>query len=215
MAIQPEQQSSTSPTKISLKNDSPKHCLAKLQALSASERAAIRTLSITQTETQCLAWHGRLSPGVRDVFDDDDLAEYARIHHWPSAAGPDPKVNSAVELREGLRFVAENFDLPNLSLEVDPGSAAWSLFQDKAAGGYEEDVEKNWRFVYEFYLEVGRALLDTFGGKELAGLSISTNKSIPEFAGMGAWLEREVTGKEGSSGKMGKVPAYHDVAKRL
>ncbi len=152
---------------------------------------------------------------MHDVFDDDDLAQYVRIQQWPSVSGPDPKVNPSAEFRELLRFVADNFELPNLMFEVDAGSCAWSLHEDKAAAAYDDDVEKTWRFVFEFYMDVGRALCETLAGKGLARVSISTRTSISEFQGMGAWLEREVTGKEVSVGKIGTLPAYHDLASRL
>lgn len=124
-------------------------------------------------------------------------------------------MNPAEELRELLRFVAGNFDLPKLRLEVNPGTCAWSLHEDKLAAAYDDDVPNNWRFVYDFYMDIGQALCETLAGKGLAELSIATNKSIYEFEGTGAWLEREVTGREVPGGKIGKVPYYHDLDKRL
>ncbi|KAG6362723.1 hypothetical protein INS49_007816 [Diaporthe citri] len=160
--------------------------LGTLRATPAAELFAVRTLRIVLTEPNVLYWHGSLWPAARAVFDDED------------------------EFRALLRFVAKNFDLAKLDWEVDARSAAWGLFEDKGAGAYGgEEVDEDWKFVYEWYLEVGRALADVLRGRKLQRLSVKT--SI--WNGMGPWLTGQSTGTEIVVD--GSLPRYHDVGMRL
>lgn len=180
--------------------------LRTLRATPAAELSAVRTLRIVFTEPNILYWQGSLWPAAREAFDDEDVEEYAQI--YPAAElGSTPPSEA---FRALLRFIDDNFDLAKLDLEVNAGNAAWGLFEDKAAGAYGGDeVDDEWKFVYEWYLEVGRALADVFGAKELQRLNVKT--SI--WDGMGSWLTGQVTGAE--SVVDGNLPRYHDAGMRL
>lgn len=123
---------------------------------------------------------------MRAAFDNVDLNDYARLY---TASSPAP----SEAFRMLLRFVAQSCDLRKLNLEVNAGSAAWSLFEDKGAGAYGGDeVDQDWRFVYEFYMDIGKALVQVFKGQELS--SIKAETSIRE--GMGVWLAGQLSGGE-------------------
>lgn len=182
------------------------HALSTLRATPAAELAAARTLRIVFTEPNLLYWHGSIWPGVREVFDDEDIEAYARIYPPPAAGSTPP----SEEFRALLRFVAENFDLAKLDWEIDASSASWGLFADRGAGAYGGDeVDEEWIFVYEWYLEVGRALADVFRGRELQRLSVET--SI--WDGMGPWLVGQITGAETVVDR--GLPRHHGVGMRL
>lgn len=158
------------------------HALDVLRATPAADLSTIRTLRIILTEASLLRWHGRLWPGAHAALDDEDLDEYARLYYpAPSSTadgggggGGDPPSEA---FRALLRFVDGSFDVAGLGLEVDAGGAAWGIFEDKAAGAYAgwDEVERDWGFVYEFYLDVGRALAEVFGGGRLRGVRVKTS----------------------------------------
>lgn len=216
--LQPQAPSASPPTSLTIRDSNLAQALSALQTTPATKLSAVRTLRITFTESNLLHWHGSLWPGVRAAFDDDDLDEYARLYPAPTpalASSPnDPRPSSAPSsqaFRALMHFVAENFDLGNLDLEVDAGSAAWSLFEDKGAGAYGGDeVDEDWRFVYELYLDVGRALTEAFWGKELRRVVVKT--SI--WDGMGPWLAGQITGGVRTV-NLGRLPGYHDATSRL
>lgn len=204
---QPQPQSTCPPTSLTIRDSDLANALESLRTTPAAELSAVRTLRIVLTETNLLHWHGSLWPGVDAVFDDDDLEEYARLYPAPvsSSANSPSKVFRAL-----LRFVAGNFDLAKLDLKVDAGSAAWGLFEDKAAGAYGGDeVDQEWKFIYDFYMDVGRALAETFGGSGLREVGVKT--SI--WDGMGAWLAGQISGRE--TVVAGGLPEYHHAETRL
>lgn len=109
--------------------------------------------------------------------------------------------------------MANNFDLENLHLVVDVQSAAWLIFSDAGAGAYGgEEVEEgtDWRFIYEWYLDVGKVILEVLAGRELQDLSVIA--SI--WDGMGPWLTGRITGNE-TVVPPAKLPRYHDAGLRL
>lgn len=213
MATQPQtqlpSQAAPPPTSLTIRDSDLAHALGTLRTTSAPELFAVRTLRIILTESNLLHWHGAPWPpwpGARAVFDDDDLDEYARLYPAPassSTAGGSP----SEAFRALLRFVAESFELGGLDLEVDAGSEAWSLFEDKAAGSYgggRDEVDRNWGFVYDFHMDVGRALAEVFGGGKLRVLDIKT--SI--WDGIGAWLEGQINGRGTVVDR--ELPGYYD-----
>lgn len=205
---QPQPQAASQlPTSLTIRDVDLTHALSALRTTHpAAELSAVRHLRIVLTEANLLRWHGSLWPGAHAALDDEDLDDYARL--YPTPAGGPP---SSAAFRALLRFVAERFDLGALDLEVDVGSAAWSLFEDKAAGAYGGDeVDQDWRFVYEFYLDVGRALAEVFGGKEqLRGVTVKTTI----WDGMGAWLAGQISGR--GTVVTGGLPEYHNAEMRL
>lgn len=204
---QPHSQAASPPTSLTIRDSDLTHALSALRTTPAAELSAIRTLRIVLTESNLLRWHGSLwPPGVRAALDDDDLDEYARLYPAPPSSSAAP----SEAFRALLRSVAESFDLAELDLEIDASSAAWSLFEDKAAGAYGGDeVDEDWRFVYEFYLDVGRALAEVFAGGRLREVGVKT--SI--WDGMGPWLTGQISGK-GTVVTRG-LPRYHNAETRL
>ncbi|ROV92982.1 hypothetical protein VMCG_09001 [Cytospora schulzeri] len=175
MATHP--QGASPATSLTIRDSDLDHALSTLRTTPVAELCAIRTLHIILTESNLLHWHGSLWPGSHVVFDEDDLDEFARL--YPAPASSSTAISPPSEaFRALLRFVAESFDLGELDLEVNAGDAAWSLFEDMAAGAYgggRDEVDQNWRFVYKFYLDVGRALAEVFEGRELRVLGVKTS----------------------------------------
>lgn len=181
-----------------------------LSSIPAAKLSTIRTLHIMFTEPNLLAWHGPYWKDLDIVFDDEYIENYKAIFpESESPSTPPPRdVFGAL-----LRFVANNFDLENLHLVVNVGGAAWQVFADAGAGAYGGDeVEEgpDWRFIYEWYLDVDRVILEVLAGRELLDLSILA--SI--WDGMEPWLTGKLTGKE-SVVPAAKVPRYHDPGLRL
>lgn len=112
--------------------------------------------------------------------------------------------------RAMLRFIAESFDLRKLDLEVNASAAAWSLFEDTIAGAYGDDIDQEWKFIYDFYMDVGRALAEVFEGSDLRGVHVET--SI--WDGMGPWLMGQISGKR-ETVVADILPKYHDAGMRL
>lgn len=109
-----------------------------------------------------------------------------------------------------LRFVAKNFDLRKLNLEVD-AREAWGLFEDAAAGAYGGDeVDQEWKFIYDFYMDVGKALAEVFKSSDLREFHVRT--SI--WDGIGPWLVGQISGREDMV-VAGILPEYHDVGMQL
>lgn len=204
---QPQPQATLPPTSLTVRDSDLANALESLRTTPAVELSAVRTLCIVLTETNLLHWHGSLWPGVHAVYDDDDLEEYARLYPGPVSS----RASSPSEVfRAMLRFVAESFDLGKLDLEVNASSAAWSLFDDLAAGAYGGDeVDQEWKFIYDFYMDVGRALAEVFEGSDLREVRVKT--SI--WDGMGAWLVGQISGRE--TVVAGNLPEYHDAGMRL
>lgn len=204
---QPQPQATCPPTSLTIRDSDLANALESLRITPAAELSAVRTLRIVLTETNLLHWHGSVWPGVDAVFDDDDLDEYARLYPAPASSSASSPSNV---FRALLRSVAGSFDLGKLDLEVDAGSAAWSLFEDKAAGAYGgNEVDREWKFVYDFYMDVGRALAEVFGGSGLREVGVKT--SI--WDGMGAWLVGQISGR--GTVVAGSLPEYHDAGARL
>lgn len=204
---QPQPQATLAPTSLlTICDPDLANALESLRTTPAVELSAIRTLRIILSETHILHWHGSLSPGVHVVFDNEDLEEYARLYPAPASA----RDRSPSEVfRAMLRFVAESFDLGKLYLEVD-GRRAWGLFEDKAAGAYGGDeVDQEWKFIYDFYMDVGRALAEVFKGSDFQEVHVKT--SI--WDGIGPWLVGQISGRE--TVVTGILPEYHHAGMRL
>lgn len=202
----PEQPTpSPPPTTLTLRHPDLLHSLATLRALPSSSLSSLHTLCIIPTDPDLLRWHGHTWPSASAVFDEDDLREYAEIFPPPDPASSSPAPKES--FRALLRLVSEGCDLASLDLEVDLGRAAWSLFEDKAAAAYGGDeVDEEWRFVYEFYVDAGRALVEVFRGRAMPR-SLVVRTTIWE--GMGEWLVGQVTGR--SIEVTGGLPPYHNV----
>lgn len=212
--------SSPHSTTLTIRDSDLAHSLRTLRNKPTAELSAIRTLRVVFTEANLLYWHGSLWPErLRSAFDADDLDEYAKLYPQPPAAGSSSSPPPSEAFRALLRFVAEICDLGNLDLEVDASSAPWSLFQDKGAGAYGGDeVDDDWRFVYEFYLDVGRALAEVFApgtpaGKPLLLRHLSIKTSI--WDGMGDWLVAQTSGRGDTVAAAGGLPRYHETGMRL
>lgn len=109
-----------------------------------------------------------------------------------------------------LRFVAESFDLGKLDMKVNVSAAAWSLFKDRGAGAYGGDeVDEEWKFIYDFFMDVGRALAEVFKGSDLREIGVET--SI--WDGMGPWLSGQISGRK--TAVVGNLPENHHVGMRL
>lgn len=184
--------------------------LNTLRSTPAAKLSTIRTLHIMFAEPNLLAWHGSYWKDLDIVFDDESIENYKGIFpEFDSPSTPPPREVFC----ELLRFVADNFDLENLHLVVNVGGAAWQIFADAGAGAYGGDeVEEgpDWKFIYEWYLDVGRVILEVLAGRELLDLSILA--SI--WDGMTPWLTGKITGRE-SAVPAAKVPRYHDAGLRL
>ena len=145
------------------------------------------------------------------ALDDEDVEEHARIHPAPAVGSTSPS-RSFCAL---LSFIAEKFDPTQLDLEVKAKDAAWGLFEDNGAAAYDGDeVGDEWKVVYEWHLEVGRALADVFGGRDLQRLSVET--SIWDgmgWVGIGPRLTAQITATE--TVENGNLPRYHDACLRL
>lgn len=193
------------PTSLTIRDPDLANALESLRAKTPVELSAIRTLRVVLNETNLLYWHGSVWPGAYEVFNDQDLEDYARMYPPPTSL----KASSPSEVfRAILRFVAENFDIGKLDLEVNASSAAWSLFEDTIAGAYGGG-DHEWMFMYDFFMDIGRALAEVFKGRDLGKLHVET--SI--WDGMSPWLAGQITGRE--TVVDGNLPAWHDVGMRL
>lgn len=185
------------------------NALESLRNTPAVELSAMRTLHIRLNETNLLYWYGSGSvlPWAHEVFDDEDLEAYEQIYPAPELL----RTSSPREVfRAMLRFVAENFDLEQLDLEVNVSHVAWSFFEDRGAGAYGGDeVDEEWKFIYDFFMDVGRALAEVFKGSNLRAIRVET--SI--WDRMGPWLSGQISGRE--TAVVGNLPEYHDVGMRL
>lgn len=70
-------------------------------------------------------------------------------------------------------------------------------------------IRSEWKFVYDFYKDVGRALAEVFGGSGLREVGVKT--SI--WDGMGAWLVGQISGR--GTVVAGGLPEYHGAGTRL
>lgn len=199
------------PTVLSIRDDDLAHALSVLRTKSAAELSAIRNVRFRFTEANILHWHKSYWPGVYFAFDEEDMKTFERIH-------PILKTSTLVEnppseaFRALLRWVAENLDLKNLTLYLNAGDSSWSLFGDCGAAAYatEDDVDHDWRFIYDWYLDLGRALAEVFqGGGGLRELQIWTQI----WEGMGEWLVGQFTGRGTVLPKL--MPRFHDPRMQL
>lgn len=184
--------------------------LSTLRSIPAAKLSCVRTLQIIFAEPNLLSWHGTYWKVLDIVFEDEEIENYKRM--FPECQAPSTPHPREV-FRALLQFVANNFDLGNLHLIINVESAAWLIFSDAGAGAYGGDeVEEgpDWRFIYEWYLDVGKVIMEELAGRELLDLSILA--SI--WNGMGPWLTGKVSGKE-TVVPAGKVPKYHDADSRL
>ncbi|KAK7736125.1 hypothetical protein SLS53_007152 [Cytospora paraplurivora] len=182
------------PTLLSIRDDDLAHSLSVLRTKPTAELSAIRNVRINFTEANLLKWQGTYWPGVWDAFDEEML-------EGPERMSPILKTSTLVDnppsqaFRAILRWIAENFDLGNLTLYINASDASWTLFANCGAAAYspQDEVDSDWRFIYDWYLDLGRALAELFeGGGGLLELQVST--SI--WDGMGAWLVGQVTGRK-------------------
>lgn len=193
------------PTSLTIRDPDLANALESLRITPAEGLSAVRTLRIVLNETNLLYWHGSVWPGAYEVFNDHDLEDYARLYTPPTSL----RASSPSEVfRAMLHFVAESFDLGKLDLEVNASSAAWSLFEDTIAGAYGGG-DHEWMFIYDFFMDIGRALAEVFEGSVLGELRVET--SI--WDGMGPWLAGQVHGRE--TVVDGNMPAWHDSGMRL
>lgn len=206
MATQPQPQGTVPPTSLTIDEPDLAIALESLRTKPAAELSAVRTLQIILTEESILYWHESLWPGFDLVFNDEDVEEYARLYPAPASLSTG---SLSRQFRALLRFVAESFDLGKLHLEVNASRASWSFFGDTIAGAYGEDIDEEWKFMYEFFMDLGRALAEVFRGSGLRDLSVTT--SI--WDGMGPWLEGQITGRETVVTDI--LPRYHNVGTRL
>lgn len=172
--------------------------------------SSIHTLQIIFAEPSLLSWHGTYWKDLDIVFEDEDIEDYRRM--FPESQGASTPPPREV-FRTILQFVADTFDLGNLHLIINVESAAWLIFSDAGAGAYGGDeVEEgpDWRFIYEWYLDVGKVILEVLAGHELLDLSVLA--SI--WNGMGPWLTGKMAGKA-TVVPAGKVPRYHDATSKL
>lgn len=201
---QPQPQATLHPIHLLLCDSDLAKALESLQ--SAVKLPAVRTLRIVLTETNILHWHGSLWPGVHVVFDEELLKDYERLYPAPISSRPTSELFRAI-----LRLIAESLDLSKLDLEVD-ARKAWRLFEDAGAGAYGGDeVDEEWKFIYDFYMDVGRAVAEVFKGSDLREVRIWT--SI--WDGMGQWLVGQITGNGREAVVAGILPKHHDVGMRL
>lgn len=202
--------SSSTSASLTIHDGDLKRALATLRSVPAAKLSSIRTLQIMFSEPNLLSWHGTYWKDLNIVFEDEDIENYKRM--FPESQAPSTPPPRDV-FRTLLQFVANNFDLENLHLIINVESAAWLIFSDAGAGAYGGDeVEEgpDWRFIYEWYLDVGKVILDVLAGHELLDLSVLA--SI--WSGMGPWITGIVAGKE-TVVPAGKVPRYHNGDSKL
>lgn len=192
------------PPSLTIRDTDLAHAISALRATPAAELSAIRTLHIILTETSLLRWNGPIWPESSAVFDDEDYDDYERLYPAPPSIASSPP---SEQFRELLRFIAESFELGELDLQVNLSNVAWSLFEGKAAAAYypEDKIDQDWKFIYDFFMDVGRALAEVFGGLELRKVDVET--SI--WDGMGGWLTGQISGRE--TVVDGNLPEYHNV----
>lgn len=208
MATQPRQQPQavSHSTSLTIRDPDLANALECLRNKPVVELSAVRTLHIRLNETNLLYWYGSVLPGAHEVFDDEDLEVYTRIYPVPESL----RISSPSEVfRAMLRFIAESFDLGKLDLEVNISAVAWSLFEDRGAGAYGGEVDEEWKFIYDFFMDVGRALAEVFKGSDLREIRVET--SI--WDGMGPWLSGQISGRE--TAVVGNLPEYHDIGMHL
>lgn len=208
MATQPQPQTQTPlpPTSLTIRDEDLANALESLRATPAVELSAVRTLHIVLNEANLLYWHGSFWPELYELFDDWRMDENARVYPAPASLSVSPPSKA---FRALLRYVAESFDLGQLDLEVNVSDCAWSIFEDTIAGAYGGDIDEEWKFMYDFFMDVGRALAEVFRGSALRELHVKT--SI--WDGMGPWLAGQISGRETVVTDI--LPKYHDVKARL
>lgn len=202
MATQPQAQAPLPPTNLTIRDSDLVNALESLRTTPAAELSAVRTLRIVLDEANLLYWHGSFWPGLYEVFDDWMMDDYARVFPAPASVSVSPPSKA---FRALLRYVAESFDLGKLDLEVNASDCSWSIFGDTIAGAYGGDIDEEWKFMYDFFMDVGRALAEVFRGSALRELRVTT--SI--WDGMGPWLEGQISGRETVVTDI--LPKYHDV----
>lgn len=191
-------------TSLTIRDPDLAHALEVLRSTPTTELFAVRNLCIRFEGTNLLHWHGTIWPGVSVVFDEDDMTDYARLYPAP----PSPPREA---FRQLLLFIVSTFDLQRLNLEICANSAAWGLFEDMGAAAYGRDeVDDEWRFIYEFFLDVGRVLFEVFNGRKLKKIHVET--SI--WDDVGPWLDAQITGEEPVLA-IKDVPRYHTAETRL
>ncbi|ROW13088.1 hypothetical protein VPNG_05912 [Cytospora leucostoma] len=167
MTEQQRPQAASHPTSLTILESDLVHALSALRDTPAAELSAIRTLHISFNESNLLYWHGSRWPGERDAMDDDGIEENTRLYPAPASLATSSPREAFCAL---LRFIAEDFDLGALDLEIDASWAVHSLIDIGIAYLNYDELEQYWRFIYEWYMDLGRALGEVFAGKELRGL---------------------------------------------
>lgn len=203
---QPQFQSPLPPTSLNIRGSDLANALESLRTPPAVELSAVRTLRNFLDEANLVYWHGSFWPELYELFDDWRIDEYTRVYPAPASLSVSPPSKA---FRALLRYVIESFDLGKLDLEVNVSNAARSIFEDTIAGAYGGDIDEEWKFMYDFFMDVVRALAEVFRGSGLRELSVKT--SI--WDGMGPWLAGQISGRETVVTDI--LPKYHDVKARL
>lgn len=194
-------------TSLTIRDPDLASALESLRNKPGVELSAVRTLHTRLNETNLLYWQGSVWPVAHEVFDNEDLEAYTQIYPAPESLRTS---NPSEVFRAMLRFVAESFDLGILDLEVNVSHVAWSLFEDRGEGAYGGDeVDEEWKFIYDFFMDVGISLAEVFKGSNLREIRVET--SI--WDGMGPWLSGQISGRE--TAVVGNLPEYHDASMRL
>ncbi|ROW08704.1 hypothetical protein VPNG_06374 [Cytospora leucostoma] len=201
------------PTVLSIRDDDLAHALSVLRTKPAAELSAIRNVRINFSEANVLHWHKSYWPGLDFAFDEEDMQTFERIHPvlQTSTLADNPPSQA---FRAILRWIAENLDLGNLTLYINAGDASWTLFADRGAAAYAtmDDMDHDWRFIYDWFLDVGRAVAEVFGGGGgLRELQIWTQV----WDGMGAWLVGQITGRRTVIPEYTLMPRFQDPGMQL
>jgi hypothetical protein len=108
--------------------------------------------------------------------------------------------------------VAETFDLKELDLFNELGDAAWSFFDARGwtfSPMTEDEIDLEAKLLYDFYLDVGKAVAEVFQGWELHSVNMRT--SIWEA--IGPWVTSQINGVENVP--TAYIPKYHTAETRL
>ncbi|ROW06366.1 hypothetical protein VPNG_07549 [Cytospora leucostoma] len=183
--------------------------LSILRAKSATDLSAIRTLRFELDDVNLYYWWGTLLQDGGPLWDEEERADVLRVYPTPEsvAAGNPPRSM----FRAVLRFIAENFDLGELDLVIDAKSGSWDIWWDRTcAWGYNheppEERDPEFKFMYEIFLDIGRAVGEVFHDKQLRSLSIITDV----WEGVGEWLTGRLNGTETATVPTKGVPCFHN-----
>lgn len=186
--------------------------LAVLRTIPYDSLQRLRRLKFSMTVAQADGWGNGALASMFPEF------EYRRIAswYWKENGNIRPEFDYQADWRAVVSFIAENTNLPRLSIIMDFASCGWALTDEGEMLSNDLDFGC-FRFMYDFYIGVTTALCSL---KTLEAIHFD----LFPFRKLKLWLEREVMGCRNGYGSLEQplrqgfgnfIPSWHNLDRRL